>query len=113
MHNRTPSNNRPQNDHPQREVTKPVTYTKQTDESSQDSQMIGTIYPVDNRPIPDAKLEKIVGMSEPLAYRLGAQHYIDAKKRGEILPPPNAPCQDTKPRQRVNQNQRANLMKTM
>ena len=27
-------------------------------------------------------------MSELSAYRLGAQNYIDAKKRGEIPPPP-------------------------
>ena len=49
---------------------------------------VRTIYPMDNRPIPDAKLEKIVGLSEPSAYRLGAQSYIGAKKRGELPPPP-------------------------
>ena len=38
-------------------------YTDPTDESSQDSQMIGTIYSLDKRPIPDKKLEKIVGLS--------------------------------------------------
>ena len=51
-------NKRPQCELPHREATKSVTYTEPTDESSQDSQIIGTIYPVDNRPIPDAKLEK-------------------------------------------------------
>ena len=73
---------------PHRDATKYVTYTEPTDESSQDSEIIGTIYPMDNKPIPDAKLEKIVGLSEPSAYRLGAQSYIDAKKRGELPPPP-------------------------
>ena len=73
---------------PHRDATKHVTYTEPTDESSQDSEIIGTIYPMDNKPIPDAKLEKIVGLSEPSAYRLGAQSYIDAKKRGELPPPP-------------------------
>ena len=73
---------------PHRESTKSVNYTEPTDESSQDSQIIGTIYPVDNRPIPNAQLEKIVGLSEPSAYRLGAQSYINAKKRGELPPPP-------------------------
>ena len=73
---------------PHRDATKHVTYTEPTDESSQDSEIIGTIYPMDNKPIPDAKLEKIVGLSEPSAYRLGAQSYIDAKKRGELPPLP-------------------------
>ena len=80
--------NRLQSDRPQRESSKSVTYAEQTDENSQNSQIIGTIYPMDNPQIPDAKLEKIVGMSEPSAYRLGAQNYIEAKKRGEIPPPP-------------------------
>ena len=83
-----PVNSRPHSERPHQEATKSVTYTEPTDESSQDSQIIGTIYPMDNRPIPDAKLEKIVGLSEPSAYRLGAQSYIDAKKRGELPPPP-------------------------
>ena len=39
-----------------------------TDESSQDSHVIGTIYSLDKRPMPDEKLEKIVGLSEPSAY---------------------------------------------
>ena len=82
------ANNRPHSEQPHREAAKSVNYTEPTDESSQDSQVIGTIYPVDNRPIPDDKLEKIVGLSEPSAYRLGAQSYIDAKKRGELPPPP-------------------------
>ena len=67
---------------PHRDATKYVTYTEPTDE------IIGTIYPMDNKPIPDAKLGKIVGLSEPSAYRLGAQSYIDAKKRGELPAPP-------------------------
>ena len=75
-------------DRPQRESSKSITYTEPADESSQDSQVIGTVYFVDLRPLPNAKLKKIVGLSEPSAYRLGAQSYIDAKKRGEILPPP-------------------------
>ena len=79
---------KPQSVQPQREASKSVTYAEPTDESSHDSQIIGTIYPVDNRPIPDAKLKKIVGLSEPSAYRLEAQSYIDAKKRGELPPPP-------------------------
>ena len=29
-----------------------------------------------------------MGLSEPSAYRLGVQSYIDAKKRGELPPPP-------------------------
>ena len=81
-------NKRPQCEQPHREATKSVIYTEPTDQSSQDSQIIGAIYPVDNRPIPDAKLEKIVALSEPSAYRLGAQSCIDAKKRGELPPPP-------------------------
>ena len=40
--------NRPLSDQPQRQASKSVTYTEQTDESSQDSQVIGTIYPMDN-----------------------------------------------------------------
>ena len=90
LHLREPDavNSRPHSERPHREATKSVTYTEPTDESSQDSQIIGTIYLVDNRPIPDAKLEKIMGLSEPSAYRLGVQSYIDAKKRGELPPPP-------------------------
>ena len=72
---------RPQSDQPQREVSKSVTYAEPTDESSQDSQIIGTIYPMDNRLIPDAKLEKCVGMNEPSAYRLGAQTTSKQKER--------------------------------
>ena len=64
------------------------TYVDPTDESSQDSQVIGTIYSLDKRPIPDEKLEKIVGLSEPSAYRMGAQNYIAAKRRGELPAPP-------------------------
>ena len=82
---------------PHRDATKYVTYTEPTDESSQDSEIIGTIYPMDNKPIPDAKLEKIVGLSEPSAYRLRAQSYIDAKKRGELPPPQNKRCLASKP----------------
>ena len=87
---------------PHRDATKYVTYTEPTDESSQDSDIIGTIYPMDNKPIPDAKLEKIIGLSEPSAYRLGAQSYIDAKKRGELPPPPNKRCLASKPNQVMN-----------
>ena len=43
---------------PQRATSKPPTYADPTDESSQDSQIIGTIYSLDKRPIPDEKLEK-------------------------------------------------------
>ena len=82
------ANKIPQCQRPHRDATKYVTYTEPTDESSQDSEIIGTIYPVDNRPIPDAMLEKIMGLIEPSAYGLGAQSYIDAKKRGELPPPP-------------------------
>ena len=64
---------------PQRTMSKLPVYTDPTDDSSQDSQVIGTIYSTDNRPIPDEKLEKIVGLSEPSAYRMGAQNYIAAK----------------------------------
>ena len=73
---------------PQRSVSKLPVYTDPTDDSSQDSQVIGTIYSADNRPIPDEKLEKIVGLSEPSAYRMGAQNYIAAKRRGELPAPP-------------------------
>ena len=67
LYKRELMSNRLQSDRPQREASKSVTYVEQIDESSQDSQIIGTIYPMDNQPIPDAKLEKIVGMSEPSA----------------------------------------------
>ena len=73
---------------PTRATSKPPTYTEPTDESSQDSQIIGTIYSLDRRPIPDEKLEKIVGLSEPPAYRMGAQSYTEAKRRGELPAPP-------------------------
>ena len=95
---------------PHRESTKFVNYTEPTDESSQDSQIIGIIYPVDNRPIPDAQLEKIMGLSEPSAYRLGAQSYIDAKKRGELPPPPKQTLPgykakpDTEPENRTSED---------
>ena len=72
----------------QHTVSKLPVYTDPTDDSSQDSQVIGTIYPTDNRPIPDEKLEKIVGLSEPSAYRMGDQKYIVAKRRGELPAPP-------------------------
>ena len=80
--------NKHQISRPKRTTTKPPTYADPTDESSQDSQVIGTIYSLDKRPIPDEKLEKIVGLSEPSAYRLGAQNYIAAKHRGELPAPP-------------------------
>ena len=73
---------------PQCAISKPPTYADPTNESSQDSQIIGTIYSLDKRLIPDEKLEKIVGLSEPSAYRMGAQNYIEAKRRGELPAPP-------------------------
>ena len=73
---------------PQRTVCKLPVYTDPTDDSSQDSQVIGKIYLNDIRPIPDEKLGKIVGLSEPSAYRMGAQNYIAAKRRGELPAPP-------------------------
>ena len=73
---------------PQRTVCKLPIYTDPTDDSSQDSQVIGKIYLNDIRPIPDEKPEKIVGLSEPSAYRMGAQNYIAAKRRGELPVPP-------------------------
>ena len=39
---------RPNRDQPQKEASKSVTYAERTDKSSQDSQIIGTIYPMDN-----------------------------------------------------------------
>ena len=92
---------RPNRDQPQREASKSVTYAEPTDESSQDSKIIGTIYPMDNWPIPDAKLEKNIGMSEPYAYRLGAQNYIEAKNRGEIHPPPKHTPPGYKPKSEI------------
>ena len=80
--------NKHQSSRPQHTISKPPTYADPTDESSQDSQVIGTIYSLDKRPIPDEKLEKIVGLSEPSAYRMGAQNYIAAKCRGELPAPP-------------------------
>ena len=77
---------------PQCTISKPPTYADPTDESSQGSQVIGTIYSLDKRPIPDEKLEKIVGLSEPSAYRMGAQNYIAAKHRGELPAPPLKLC---------------------
>ena len=73
---------------PQCAISKPPTYADPTNESSQDLQIIGTIYSLDKRPIPDEKLEKIVGLSEPSAYRMGAQNYIEVKCRGELPAPP-------------------------
>ena len=46
--------------------------------------MIGMLYTLDHRPVPNNKVEKIIGLSEPSPYRLGAQVYIDAKQRGEL-----------------------------
>ena len=73
---------------PQRTVSKLPIYTEPTDDSSQDSQVIGMIYTMDKRPIPDEKLENIVGLSEPSTYGMGAQNYIAAKHRGELPAPP-------------------------
>ena len=47
-----------------------------------------TIYSLDKRPTPDKQLETIVCLSEPSAYRMGAQKYIAAKRRGELPAPP-------------------------
>ena len=78
----------PVRNRPQRTVGKPMTYAEPTDDSSQDSQIIGTVYTLDSRPPPDPTTEKIIGLSEPSAYRLGAQNYIEAKRRGELPLPP-------------------------
>ena len=78
----------PVRNRPQRTVGKPMTYAEPTDDSSQDSQIIGTVYTLDSRPPPDSTIEKIIGLSEPSSYRLGAQNYIEAKRRGELPPPP-------------------------
>ena len=75
----------------QHSVIKPGTYAEPTDESSKDSQIIGPLYTLDtldSRPAPDSTVEKIVGLSEPSAYRLGAQSYIEAKRHGELPLPP-------------------------
>ena len=80
--------NKHESSRPQRTTNKPPTYVDPRDESSQDSQVIGTIYSLDKRPIPDEKLEKILGLSEPSAYRMGAQNYIAAKRKGELPAPP-------------------------
>ena len=56
----TPVRNRPE-----RTVGKPMTYAEPTDDSSQDSQIIGTVYTLDSRPPPDSKIEKIIRLSEP------------------------------------------------
>ena len=78
----------PVRNRPQRTVGKPMTYAEPTDDSSQDSQIIGTVYTLDSRPPPDSTTEKIIGLSEPSAYRLGSQNYIEAKRRGELPLPP-------------------------
>ena len=80
--------NKHESSRPQHMTNKPPTYVDPRDESSQDSQVIGTIYSLDKRPIPDEKLEKILGLSEPSAYRMGAQNYIAAKRKGELPAPP-------------------------
>ena len=69
----------PVSNRPQCTVVKPATYAEPTDESSQDSQVIGTVYTLDRRPTLDSTVEKIIGLSELSAYRLGAQNYIEAK----------------------------------
>ena len=95
-------NNKPQSARPHREATRSVNYTEPADESSQESQIIGTIYSMVNKLPPDNKLEKIVGLSEPSAYRLGAQSYIDAKKEENYHHPLNIPCLVTKQNQILN-----------
>ena len=97
----TPVRNRPE-----RTVGKPMTYAEPTDDSSQDSQIIGTVYTLDSRPPPDSKIEKIIGLSEPSSYRLGAQNYIEAKCRGELPLPPTQtlPGFKTKTREQEENN---------
>ena len=80
---RNPVRNRPQHT-----VSKPMTYAEPIDDSSQDSQIIGTVYTLDSRPPPNSTTEKIIGLSEPSTYRLCAQNYIQAKRRGELPLPP-------------------------
>ena len=77
----------PVRNRPQRTVGKPMTYAE-PDDSSQDSQIVGTVYTLDSRPPPDSTIEKIIGLSEPSSYRLSAQNYIEAKRRGELPLPP-------------------------
>ena len=55
----------PMSNRPQRTVGKPTTYAEPTDESSQESHIIGTVYTLDSRPPPDSTTEKIIGLSEP------------------------------------------------
>ena len=78
----------PVRNRPQRTVSKPMTYAESMDDSSQDSQIIGTVYTLDSRPPPNSSTEKIIGLSEPSTYRLSAQNYIQAKRRGELPLPP-------------------------
>ena len=78
----------PVRNRPQCTVSKPMTYAEPMDDSSQDSQIIGTVYTLDSRPPPTSTTEKIIGLSEPSTYRLVAQNYIQAKRRGELPLPP-------------------------
>ena len=78
----------PVRNRPQRTASKPITYAESMDDSSQDSQIIGTVYTLDSRPPPNSATEKIIGLSEPSTYRLSAQNYIQAKRRGELPLPP-------------------------
>ena len=57
-----------------------------TDESSQDSR-IPTEVPDDEDDSPP--LVKITGLSEPSPYRLAAQKFIEAQRKGLAPPPPN------------------------
>ena len=57
-----------------------------TDESSQDSKLL---VDADDEQDEMAKLVKITGLSEPSPYRIAAQRFIAAQKRGLLPPPPN------------------------
>ena len=58
-----------------------------TDESSQDSRIVCKDVPEDEDDSPP--LVKITGLSEPSPYRLAAQKFIDAQRKGLAPPPPN------------------------
>ena len=64
------------------------------------------MYTLDSRPPPDSKIEKIIGLSEPSSYQLGAQNYIEAKCRGELPLPPTQtlPGFKTKTREQEENN---------
>ena len=97
-----PVNSTPYSEHPHREATKSVTYTEPTEDSSQDSQVIGTIYSMDNRPTPDAKLEKIVGLSDLLLTDLEHNPTLMQKREENYHHPLNVLCPVSKPNQTLN-----------